>query len=318
MSLKVFLEIVEIKTKIASVFPFLVGALFSATFYHSFHFGYTLLFFIAMLIFDMTTTAINNYMDFEKAHSQTYKFNENVIGRENVSPKLVRQMIVGMILTAALLGFILAYQTGWLLLVLGLVCYFIGIFYTYGPVPLSRMPLGEIFSGVTMGLGITAMVVYINTMSSNVMYLNVDFASGKFSFDGNFWLIAALVLAAIPLICTIANIMLANNLRDLETDIKNHRYTLVYYIGREHGIHLFSYLMYASYVAILVGVLLQVFSWPLLLVFLTLPKIRQNLIAHKKELPAPHSFVYSLKNMVLFNSAYVICLGLSLIWQLLR
>ena len=318
MSLKVFLEVVEIKTKIASVFPFLVGALFSATFYHSFHWGYTLLFFVAMLIFDLTTTAINNYMDFEKAHSKTYKYQENVIGRENVSPRLVRQMIVGMLLVAAVLGFILAYLTGWLLLVLGFVCCFIGVFYTYGPIPLSRIPLGEVFSGVTMGLGITAMVVYINTTSPDVMYLNLDIASGKFALTGNFWLVAALVLAAVPLICTIANIMLANNLRALETDIKNHRYTLVYYIGRENGIHLFSYLMYASYVAILAGVLLQVFAWPLLLVFLTLPKVRQNLAAHKKELPAPHSFVYALKNMVLFNSAYVICLALSLVWQWLR
>ncbi len=70
--------------------------------------------------------------------------------------------------------------------------------------------------------------------------------------------------------------MLANNLRDLEADIENHRYTLVYYIGREAGIRLFQGMMLASYAAILLGLLFGLFQWPILLVFLTLPKIRQT------------------------------------------
>ena len=113
----------------------------------------------------------------------------------------------------------------------------------------------------------------------------------------------------------IANIMLANNLRDLETDIENHRYTLVYYIGRDAGLRLFSALVYGSYLAILVGLVTRVFAWPILVTFLTLPKLRQNLAQHKAELPAPHSFVYSLKNMVLFNSSYALGLVATLLWQ---
>lgn len=315
MSLENFLEVVEIKTKIASVFPFLVGLLFTITYYQSFDWLNTLLFFAAMIIFDMTTTAINNYMDFRKAKSEEYKHTENVIGREKLDPLLVRNLIIGMLVLSGILGFVLAYRSGWLLLVLGLICCFIGVFYTFGPIPLSRMPLGEVFSGVTMGLGIFAMIVYVNTMSPKIFFLELTLKSGQFGLVGNVWLIAAMVLASLPLIFTIANIMLANNLRDLETDIKNHRYTLVYYIGREHGINLFSLLMYGSYLVILLGLLFQIFQWPILVVFLTLPTIRKNLRLHKAELPAPHSFVYSLKNMVLFNGSYVVGLLLTLLWQ---
>ncbi len=100
--------------------------------------------------------------------------------------------------------------------------------------------------------------------------------------------------------------MLANNLRDLETDIENHRYTLVYYIGRTNGIHLFQGLMLASYGAILIGFLFGLYQWPILLVFLTLPKIRQNLKEHQASLPHPRSFGYSIKNMILFNSSYAL------------
>ena len=47
--------------------------------------------------FDLATTAINNYMDYEKAHSEVYKYEENVIGRRNLSPVLIRNMILAMI-----------------------------------------------------------------------------------------------------------------------------------------------------------------------------------------------------------------------------
>ena len=120
---------------------------------------------------------------------------------------------------------------------------------------------------------------------------------------GHLWAVCAIVLASLPLVFTIANIMLANNLRDLETDIENHRYTLVYYIGRTNGIHLFQGLMLASYGAILIGFLFGLYQWPILLVFLTLPKIRQNLKEHQASLPHPRSFGYSIKNMIYLTVA---------------
>ncbi|MFV0558730.1 MAG: 1,4-dihydroxy-2-naphthoate polyprenyltransferase [Enterococcus sp.] len=312
MTVKNFLEVVEIKTKIASLFPFVIGVLFTLSYFKEFQALNTFLFFVGMIIFDMTTTAINNFMDFNKAKSQEYKYQENVIGRENLSTKLVAGMIGLMLGITLIIGLVLAYRTGWLLLFMGAACCFVGVFYTFGPIPLSRMPLGEVFSGVTMGLGIFSMVVYINTQA---FFLTLDFQHDQFSLTGSIWAVAGIVWAALPLVFTIANIMLANNLRDLETDIKNHRYTLVYYIGRKHGVQLFSWLMHACYVVLAMGVFMGIFSWPVLLVGGTLPKIRQNLKAHRNCLPEPRSFVYSLKNMVLFNSAYALSLILSIIWQ---
>ncbi|MHC5374216.1 1,4-dihydroxy-2-naphthoate polyprenyltransferase [Enterococcus sp. LJL120] len=315
MSVSVFLEVVEIRTKVASIFPFLAGVFFSLSYFGQVNWLNTIIFFIGMIVFDMMTTAINNYMDFQKAHSQQYKFEQNVIGREQVNPKLVRNMILGMLAFAAVIGFYLAWQTGWLLLALGGVCCFIGIFYTYGPIPLSRMPLGEIFSGVTMGLGIFSMVVYINTYSLQPFFLAVDLQAGTFALTGNIWSVVALVWASLPMIFTIANIMLANNLRDLDTDIENHRYTLVYYIGRPVGKVLFQALMYSCYLVVLLGLPFKVFSWPMLVVFLTLPIIYKNLQEYKEVLPHPRSFGYAIKNMVLFNSSYVIGLALTALWN---
>ncbi len=317
MSLAVFLEVVEIRTKVASIFPFIMGILFSLVYFHESHPLNTIIFFVGMILFDLTTTSINNYMDFKKAKSKVYKYEQNVIGREKIPETLVRNMIFGMLALTLLIGLYLTWMTGWLLLLMGLVVCFIGVFYTFGPVPLSRMPLGEVFSGMTMGLGIFAITIYLNTVTQKVFYLDIDFATGTFGLVGHLWAVCAIVLASLPLVFTIANIMLANNLRDLETDIENHRYTLVYYIGRTNGIHLFQGLMLASYGAILIGFLFGLYQWPILLVFLTLPKIRQNLKEHQASLPHPRSFGYSIKNMILFNSSYALGLILCLIWQML-
>ena len=317
MSLAVFLEVVEIRTKVASIFPFIMGILFSLVYFHEFHPLNTVIFFVGMILFDLTTTSINNYMDFKKAKSKVYKYEQNVIGREKIPETLVRNMIFGMLALTLLIGLYLTWMTGWLLLLMGLVVCFIGVFYTFGPVPLSRMPLGEVFSGMTMGLGIFAITIYLNTVTQKVFYLDIDFATGTFGLVGHLWAVCAIVLASLPLVFTIANIMLANNLRDLETDIENHRYTLVYYIGRTNGIHLFQGLMLASYGAILIGFLFGLYQWPILLVFLTLPKIRQNLKELQASLPHPRSFGYSIKNMILFNSSYALGLILCLIWQML-
>ena len=108
MTRESFFDLVEIRTKLASLFPFIIAVLFANTYFHSFHWGKTLFFFFGMLAFDMATTAINNYMDFRKAHSEEYKYQENVIGRDKLSEKTVVLIIFGLIGFAAIVGITLA------------------------------------------------------------------------------------------------------------------------------------------------------------------------------------------------------------------
>ena len=107
------------------------------------------------------------------------------------------------------------------------------------------------------------------------------------------------------------NIMLANNLRDLDTDIENHRYTLVYYIGRPAGIVLFQVLALAGYLVILFGFISGIYQWPVLITFATLPVIWKNIQTFKQELPQPKSFRHSIKNLLVFNGTYALGLLIS-------
>lgn len=315
MTRKSFFDLVEIRTKLASLFPFMIAVLFTNTYFHSFHWGKTLFFFFGMLAFDMATTAINNYMDFRKAHSEEYKYQENVIGKDQLSERTVVMIIFGLIGFAAIVGITLAIQTGWLLLLMGCVCCFIGVFYTFGPIPLSRMPLGEVFSGVTMGLGIFAITIYLNTYDKKLFFMELDLQ--HFAITGSSTAALAVVWASIPLIATIANIMLANNLCDLEQDIENHRYTLPFYLGKENAVILFNLLMYSSYVTIVIGLIAGIYQWPILLTFLSLVKVYPQTKVFTEKQIKRKTFVMSIKNLVAFNSSYALGLVLTLVWQLI-
>lgn len=316
MTRESFFDLVEIRTKLASLFPFLIAVLFTNTYFHSFHWGKTLFFFFGMLAFDMATTAINNYMDFRKARSEEYKYQENVIGKEQLSERTVVRIIFGLIGFSAIVGITLAIQTGWLLLLMGCACCFIGVFYTFGPIPLSRMPLGEVFSGVTMGLGIFAITIYLNTYDKKLFFMELDLK--HFAITGSTTAALAVVWASIPLIATIANIMLANNLCDLEQDIENHRYTLPFYLGKKNAVILFNLLMYSSYAAIVIGLIAGIYRWPILLTFLSLIKVFPQTKAFTAEQIKRKTFVMSIKNLVAFNSSYALGLFITLLWEFIR
>lgn len=316
MTRESFFDLVEIRTKLASVFPFMIAVLFTNTYFHSFHWGKTLFFFFGMLAFDMATTAINNYMDFRKARSKEYKYQENVIGKEQLSERTVVLIIFGLIGFSAIVGITLAIQTGWLLLLMGCACCFIGVFYTFGPIPLSRMPLGEVFSGVTMGLGIFAITIYLNTYDKKLFFMELDLK--HFAITGSTTAALAVVWASIPLIATIANIMLANNLCDLEQDIENHRYTLPFYLGKKNAVILFNLLMYSSYAAIVIGLIAGIYRWPILLTFLSLIKVFPQTKAFTAEQIKRKTFVMSIKNLVAFNSSYALGLFITLLWEFIR
>lgn len=58
-----FLSYVEIKTKITSIFAFLMTIAYLFYINQPIDWNLTLIFFGAMFLFDLTTTAINNYID---------------------------------------------------------------------------------------------------------------------------------------------------------------------------------------------------------------------------------------------------------------
>ena len=254
--MKDIIGLVELRTKIASVIPFVVGLLYSVWTFGNFNGVNMILFFIGMLCFDMATTVMNNLMDYVKAKNETYRQEENIIGRSQITVRQATIIFAGLLGVATVVGLILVWRTNLILLFVGMLCFIIGIFYTFGPIPISRMPLGEVLSGVAMGFGIFWIVIFLNSPEATFAWMGLEqgMLVVRLALLDHF----KVALLSLPLVCTIANIMLSNNLCDLETDITNHRYTLVYYIGKTAALKLYQCLYIMSFVAIIIAVVFRV------------------------------------------------------------
>lgn len=262
MTIPVFLELVEIKAKTASVLPFLLGICYSWYHYQVLNIGYVLLYFIAMFLFNLAVDMLDNYNDYHKASGQhEYKEKTNIIGREALDAKFVLRLAVLLIVFSAAIGIGLAFAVGWPLLLLGAYCYAVGIFYSSGPRPLSSLPLGEFFSGSTMGFMITLICVYLNTYQL---------------FVWDWRTLGQISLLTLPNVLWIANLMLANNICDLEEDEENRRYTLVHYLGRSRSLQLFSLFNILAFAATAVAVWLRIVPVILLGTFLLVPFVKRQ------------------------------------------
>jgi len=311
LSLPVFLEFVEIKTKVASVFPMLIGLLWSLYHYQQLNWLNTLLFVIAVISFDMCTTAINNTMDYHKAVDVEYQQEENVLGKHDLDFKQMVVIILTLLLISILFSLVLVWRTDFALLPIGILCFLIGIFYTFGPMPLSRLPLGEVFSGVTMGFGIFFLAVYIQS-PSDFLVTAWSLGQGVVNIDWYFAETVKIFLMSIPLICLIATIMLANDICDYEQDLRNHRYTLVHYLQPKASLFLYTVLSILPWFMWLVYVILGLLPlWALLGLILALPFVK-NLRRFQKQQIKSQTFINSIKNFVLFSGLYVLVLLVAL------
>ncbi|HEM3611103.1 TPA: 1,4-dihydroxy-2-naphthoate polyprenyltransferase [Streptococcus suis] len=311
LSLPVFLEFVEMKTKVASVFPMTLGILWTIYRYQTFNWLNTLLFVLAVLSFDMCTTAINNSMDYHKAKDETYRQESNVIGKFSLDFRQMIGIVFALLIFSVIISLVLVWRTSWLLLPMGAFCFLIGIFYTFGPIPLSRMPLGEVFSGVAMGFGIFFLAVFIQqpdlllTSQVSGQWMTLQFSWTK---------IIDIIFMSLPLVCLIANIMLANNTCDLEEDIRNHRYTLVYYIGKKNALKLYFVLASLPWLLWIIYCLTGFLPIWALIGFIGVWPAYKSLETFLKKQVKREIFIEAVKSFVLFALLYVVILALALIF----
>lgn len=143
----------------------------------------------------------------------------------------------------------LVYAGGLPILVLGCLSALGGYIYSAGPRPIAYTPASEATVFLFMGLLI---VVITYGVQANSYPLHVP-------------------LAAIPIGAPVAAILLANNIRDLESDRLGGRNTLPIAAGRQGGILVYRGLLLAAYLAVGVLVLTGFVPVAAILVVLSLP-----------------------------------------------
>ncbi|MDM7652714.1 prenyltransferase [Lactococcus cremoris] len=299
MNFKIFAELIELKAKTASIFPFLLGLAYSLYHYKSVNLSALAIYFVAMFMFNCFVDIWDNYNDYHKAvDTDDYQKNTNIIGRENLSMGLIKSLLAFFFFGSLILGIIVALMTGWAVFWLGLLCYAVGVFYAGGPKPLSSLPLGELLSGLTMGYVIFLICLYINS-SQNFVW---SFAN-----------LATTFLIALPNTLLIANLMLANNTCDLEEDEANHRYTIVHYIGKKAALIWWTTALILAFVAIVVAVILGLLSPIMLLILLIAPLMIKFARPYLQKQVKKETFISSVKILMVFQLVQVLLFFVSLI-----
>lgn len=299
MNFKIFAELIELKAKTASIFPFLLGLAYSLYHYQSVNLSALAIYFVAMFMFNCFVDIWDNYNDYHKAvDTDDYQKNTNIIGRENLSMGLIKSLLAFFFFGSLILGIIVALMTGWAVFWLGLLCYAVGVFYAGGPKPLSSLPLGELLSGLTMGYVIFLICLYINS-SQNFVW---SFAN-----------LATTFLIALPNTLLIANLMLANNTCDLEEDEANHRYTIVHYIGKKAALIWWTTALILAFIAIVVAVILGLLSPIMLLILLIAPLMIKFARPYLQKQVKKETFISSVKILMVFQLVQVLLFFVSLI-----
>jgi len=206
---------------------------------------------LGALLLQIAANLINEYFDFRRGAEALKQAGQGMILKQGLlTPNEVLAGAVLTVLAGALIGLFLLFQSGPLLLWIGLGGVLVVILYTAGPFPLAYNGLGELAVFIFMG---------------PLMVLGAYYVMAR-QFD---W---TPVLAGIPIGLMVAAILHANNIRDLEADRAVNKRTLAVLLGLRAA--RLEYLLLVGGAYVLVGVLaaFMVIPWPGLLVLVSLPE----------------------------------------------
>ena len=169
-----------------------------------------------------------------------------ITGSGLAKPRQVRRVAIACFVAALVAGLYLVVVGGVPILVIGLASLVAGYAYSSGRRPLSHGPFGEVYVIVFFGL----------VAVTGSYYLQSEQLPG-----------GAIVLTGVAIGCYAAAVLLVNNLRDTEADLRAGRRTLAGRLGTPAAQRLYGFLMLVPFAMLAVAWGLQ----PLGLVWLGLP-----------------------------------------------
>ncbi len=207
------LQIVDIRTKIVSLSSLAIGTSYAVYLTHAFSPGLFVLMLLATLCVDMGTTGFNSYYDFlhgvDTVETDVEKWKALV--QRGIDPAVALRISWLLFALAALLGLALGALVDWRIVVVGAACMAVALLYSGGPLPISRLPVGELFAGGLLGLVLIAVAAFVQSRS----------------LDPRIWWLG------VPSSTLIATILSVNNACDVDGDRKAGRRTLAVVLGRE-------------------------------------------------------------------------------------
>ncbi len=237
-----WLEAARPKTLPAAIIPVAVGTALAAA-HRSADYGKAAICLAFSLLVQIGTNFANDYFDFVQGADTAERVGpRRAVAAGLIAPATMLAATCVVLGAAFLVGLLLVHSGGWVLLPIGIVSIICAIAYTGGPFPLGYNGLGDAFVFIFFGL-----VAVSTTFFVQAGHVTPDVLS---------------CAAAVGLLA--ANILVANNYRDVETDARAGKKTLVVRFGRR-----FAVWQYGLSVTIALlcppALLLVGYRWPVLL-----------------------------------------------------
>lgn len=167
------------------------------------------------LLVQIGTNFANDYYDFVKGADTPDRLGPNrMVAAGLIAPAAMLRAAVAVFVLAFLVGLNLVFFGGWGVIWVGAASIAFGFAYTAGPFPLAYKGLGDLFVFIFFGLVAVSFTFFVQT--------------GFFAPEG--WIVGSAVGALA------VNVLVVNNYRDMETDARAGKRTLVVRFGRKFAL----------------------------------------------------------------------------------
>lgn len=302
-----FIELVELRTKTASILPFLGGTLFAVYQFKTFDLVNGILMLVSLLCIDLATTTLNNLLE-----NITERSVFHYAGRKYSKASAIRLVMV-LLFCAILTGGYLGTRTGPITWFIGILSFGIGLTYSAGPLPIQRTPYGELLAGGVMGLGIFFLACFIHLGPDSFQAFTFG---DRFTLDFNYKHLGSILLVALPFMGAIANVMLANNISDLDDDLKKRRYTLPVSIGKNDALFLFNLIYLATGGTVLLAVIAKQLPLTGLLMVFVYGLVMRNARRFSVKPNKKTTFPLALMNLNLIGGGLILIIGTAILFKL--
>jgi 1,4-dihydroxy-2-naphthoate octaprenyltransferase len=242
---------------------------------------------LGTLALQVAANLFNEYFDFVKGTEAGKSHGLGLILKnEHLTPN---QVLTGALLSVtlgALIGLFLVWQTGPLILWIGIAAVIVVVMYTASPFALAYIGFGEIAVFIFMGPLIVLGSYYVLAEETS----------------------SAVWFGSLPIAFLVAAILHANNLRDLEADREGGKLTLAVRFGRPFARAEYLFLTLGGHVAALILAALGQTPLGTLLVLLTLPETLRlcRIALTTEDVPTLHLvLVHTARLHKWFGVAYV-------------
>jgi 1,4-dihydroxy-2-naphthoate polyprenyltransferase len=205
---------------------------------------------LVALLLQIGSNLANDVFDYERGADSARSAGPLRVTQSGLlNPAQVKAGMLWVFALAGLIGLYLAFEAGWIVLLIGLAAIFSAIAYTGGPFPLGYYGLGDLFVFLFFGLACVAGTYFVQ--------------AGRVS-------LAAWGMS-LPVGLIVVGILVVNNLRNLPTDRQAGKHTLAVVLGGRFARDEYLACLLVAFLCLPLFCVFGLLPWGALLAWVALP-----------------------------------------------